>query len=253
MSTPQEQAVSKRYSEAANSREPALCCPTNYDSRFLEAIPPEVVERDYGCGNPTEHLAQGETVLDLGSGGGKNCFIASQIVGETGRVIGVDMNDDMLALANRAAPIVSQRIGYANVEFLRGRIQDLKPLVDDASVDVVISNCALNLVNPAEKQQLFSEIFRVLKPHGRAIISDIVSDKPVPGHMQADPELWSGCISGALEQEAFVSAFRAAGFPQVRVLTRQEAPWQIVEGLEFRSLTVRADKSSQSQEGSCCG
>ena len=104
-----ELAVSDRYSGAAHEREEALCCPVEYDPRYLEAIPDEVLERDYGCGDPSAWLREGETVLDLGSGGGKICFIASQVVGPRGRVIGVDMNDDMLALARRAAPAPSSR------------------------------------------------------------------------------------------------------------------------------------------------
>jgi arsenite methyltransferase len=120
-----EPAVKSRYSGAARQLEPSLCCPTRYDPRYLEAIPAQVLERDYGCGDPSKHLRRGETVLDLGSGSGKICFIASQVVGPEGRVIGVDMNDDMLGLARRSAPEVARRVGYANVTFKKGRIQDL--------------------------------------------------------------------------------------------------------------------------------
>jgi len=120
-----EDATRQRYSAAANAREEALCCPVDYDRTLLEAIPNEVIERDYGCGDPSRYVAANETVLDLGSGGGKICFIASQIVGPEGRVIGVDMNDEMLGLARSSAPIVAENIGHANVEFRRGRIQDL--------------------------------------------------------------------------------------------------------------------------------
>jgi len=200
-----------------------------------------VLERDYGCGDPSRHLAAGEVVLDLGSGGGKICFIASQVVGPTGRVIGVDVNDEMLALARRAAPAVAAAVGHANVEFRKGQIQDLaldldrlsawlsahpvtdlasfaameaevdrqrrsEPLVADASVDAVVSNCVLNLVATEHKSALFSEIFRVLRHHGRAVISDIVSDQVVPDHLRTQPELWSGCISGAFQEDDFLSA-----------------------------------------------
>ena len=112
-----ESAVTERYTGAAHEREEALCCPVDYDPKYLEAIPDDVLERDYGCGDPSAWLREGETVLDLGSGGGKICFIASQVVGPRGRVIGVDMNDDMLALARGAAPVLAERLGYANVEF----------------------------------------------------------------------------------------------------------------------------------------
>ena len=275
-----EQAVAKRYSAGAQAVEAALCCPVDYDPRFLEVIPQEVLDRDYGCGDPSTHLGEGETVLDLGSGGGKIAFIASQVVGASGRVIGVDVNDDMLGLARSAAPKVGEAVGWSNVEFRKGRIQDLRldvaateswlaanpvtdltslaafetetarqrsetPLVADGSVDVVVSNCVLNLVATDLKGQLFAEIFRVLRNGGRAVISDIVSAVEVPDHLRADPELWSGCISGAYEEEAFLRAFERAGFYGVTLDKRDSAPWQVVEGIEFRSVTVVAYKGKQ--------
>jgi len=278
-----EAAVRDAYSEGAQRRVEELCCPVEYDPRFLEVIPDEVIERDYGCGDPSRYLREGETVLDLGSGTGKICFIASQVVGPRGRVIGVDMTAEMLDLARRNAPEVASRIGYANVEFRRGRIQDLaldldaldeelagspatdaaslfaaqalaedlrrtRPMVEDDAVDVVVSNCVLNLVDGQEKPRLFQEIFRVLKRGGRAVISDIVSDEPVPEHMRNDPELWSGCISGALTEDGFLRAFEDAGFHGIRVLVRQAEPWRTVAGIEFRSVTVEAFKG---KEGPC--
>ncbi|MGI9591723.1 MAG: methyltransferase domain-containing protein [Myxococcota bacterium] len=230
-----EQAVRARYGAAAREREDELCCPIDYDPKHLEVIPREVIERDYGCGDPSRYVRPGDTVLDLGSGGGKICFIASQIAGPEGRVIGVDMNDEMLELARRSAPEVAERTGFANVEFLRGRIQDLalpldaldawlaqhpvkhsadlealeaeaerlrreQPQVADESVDLVVSNCVLNLVRPEDKSQLIGEIFRVLRRGGRIAISDIVSDEVVPETLRDDPELWSGCVSGAFHE-----------------------------------------------------
>ncbi|MDQ3315053.1 MAG: methyltransferase domain-containing protein [Verrucomicrobiota bacterium] len=120
-----ESAVRERYAAGAKTPEAKLCCPTDYNPQYLEAIPQEVIERDYGCGDPSQYLRAGETVLDLGSGTGKICFIAAQVVGEKGRVIGVDMTDEMLSVARRNAPIVAERLGFANVEFRKGRIQDL--------------------------------------------------------------------------------------------------------------------------------
>jgi SAM-dependent methyltransferase len=272
--------VRKRYAAGAQTTEARLCCPVDYNTEYLKVIPQEVIERDYGCGDPSKYLRQGETVLDLGSGTGKICFIAAQVVGPNGRVIGVDMTDEMLEVARANAPIVAERIGYANVEFRKGRIQDLalsidlldaelkrrpisdaasflaadelaqdlrvkNPLIADDSIDVVVSNCVLNLVEAHAKRQLFDEIFRVLKTGGRAVISDIVSDEEVPGHLQNDPELWSGCISGALTEEGFVAAFTAAGFYGVQILKRDEQPWQTVEGIEFRSVTIEAFKGKQ--------
>jgi len=115
-----EGAVHARYTAAAVRTEAALCCPVSYEPRYLEAIPAEVLERDYGCGDPSRYVREGDVVLDLGSGGGKICFIAAQIAGPKGLVIGVDVNEEMLALARRAAPLVAERIGFANVEFRRG-------------------------------------------------------------------------------------------------------------------------------------
>ena len=123
-----------------------------------------------------------------------------------------------------------------------------RPLVADGSVDVVISNCVLNLVDNGSKSRMFQEIHRVLRDGGRAVISDIVSDEPVPESLQADPELWSGCISGAFTEEGFLAAFEQAGFHGIRVLERQTEAWQTVEGIEFRSLTVEAFKG---KEGPC--
>ena len=275
-----ETAVRQRYAAGAQAAEAKLCCPVDYNTEYLKVIPQEVIERDYGCGDPSRYLRAGETVLDLGSGTGKICFIAAQVVGASGRVIGVDMTDEMLQVARRNAPVVAERIGYGNVEFRKGRIQDLAldlekldqelkarpitdaasflradelaqelrvkhPLVADESVDVVVSNCVLNLVEAKSKRQLFEEIFRVLKIGGRAVISDIVCDEEVPAHLQSDPELWSGCISGALTEEGFVQAFTDAGFYGVQILKRDQEPWQTVEGIEFRSLTIEAFKGKQ--------
>lgn len=277
------QAVRARYSAAAQAAEPALCCAVVYDPERLRLIPAEVIERDYGCGDPTRHVRAGETVLDLGSGGGKACFLASQAVGPEGRVIGVDVNDEMLALARGANPEFARRLGYENVRFCRGQIQDLRldrdrldawlaehpvrseldyrrleaeierlrrdePLIPDGSVDVVVSNCVLNLVHPEDKAKVFAECFRVLKRGGRVVISDIVSDEEVPEALRLDPELWSGCISGAVQERAFLRAFEEVGFYGVTLLERQEKPWRTVQGIEFRSLTLAAYKG---KDGPC--
>lgn len=277
-----ESAVRKRYAAGAQATEKRLCCPVGYNSDYLKVIPREVIERDYGCGDPSKHLRAGEVVVDLGSGTGKICFIAAQIVGAEGKVIGVDMTDEMLEVARRNAPIVAERLGYTNVEFRKGRIQDLAldlelldrqlqtnpitdaasflaadelaeelrckhPLIASDSVDVVVSNCVLNLVEPKSKRQLFAEIFRVLKNGGRAVISDIVSDEEVPEEMQSDPELWSGCISGALTEEGFLAAFENAGFYGIQIHARDVDPWRAVQGIEFRSVTVEAFKGKQGE------
>lgn len=274
-----EPSVHERYSAASQEREPALCCPVVYDQKYLEIIPQEIIDRDYGCGDPSPYVRSGDTVVDLGSGGGKLCYIISQQVGPEGRVIGVDVNQDMLELAKGYQQEVAAKIGYDNVEFRYGKIQDLaldldqlgdaidqstatgkeralemidlpdrlrseSPMIADDSVDCVVSNCVLNLVAPADRRQLFAEIFRVLKPGGRAAISDIVSDEDVPLDLQVDGELWSGCISGAWREDLFVEEFRDAGFEGIVIDKRQEEAWQTVKGIEFRSVTLLAYKPS---------
>jgi ubiquinone/menaquinone biosynthesis C-methylase UbiE len=278
-----EREVLKRYAEASLQPEAALCCPVSYDPRYLEVIPKEILERDYGCGDPSRYVREGETVLDLGSGGGKICYIASQIVGPRGRVIGVDFNPAMLKLARKHQVKVAKSIGWGNVEFRRGRIQDLRtdldafdgrlakkpiksledyeeaeaarrksgleaPMIADSSVDIVISNCVLNLVRAEDKPQLFREMHRVLKRGGRVAISDIVSDEEVPPKLREDATLWSGCTSGAYQEREFLRAFEAAGFYGVAIDKRDAEPWQTVEGIEFRSVTVTAYKG---KEGPC--
>ena len=277
-----ESIVRQRYAAGAKERSEQLCCPVDYESEYLKVIPREVIERDYGCGDPSRHLREGEVVLDLGSGTGKICFIAAQIVGPKGKVMGVDMTDEMLEVARRNTPIVAERLGYANIEFRKGRIQDLAldlelldrelkrspitdaasflgadelaeelrvkhPLIASDSVDVVISSCVLNLVEPKSKRHLFDEIFRVLKKGGRAVISDIVSDEEVPEEMQQDPELWSGCMSGAFTEEGFLAAFERAGFYGIQILKRDLDPWRTVQGIEFRSVTIEAFKGKQGE------
>jgi ubiquinone/menaquinone biosynthesis C-methylase UbiE len=282
-----EQAVTERYSKAAGSREPALCCPVDYDTRLLRVIPSEILDRDYGCGDPTRYLETGEVVLDLGSGGGKGCYIAAQVVGAAGAVIGVDMNDEMLALAESYRETIGNRLGYQNVTFRKGKIQDLaldlrtlerylsshpvrtlaeldrlehwkerqrrdRPLIPAASVDAVVSNCVINLVRPEHRLQLFTEMHRVLRDEGRTVISDIVCDRHVPDHLQGDPELWSGCLSGAYREDLLLSALEDAGFHGTRILRRNTRPWRIIEGIEFRSVTVAAFKGKPPEPAPTC-
>lgn len=278
-----EAAVLERYGKAAEEVEACLCLPVSYDQALLSVIPGEILEKDYGCGDPSRHVRGGETVLDLGSGSGKACYIISQIVGPKGKVIGVDFNPPMLELARKHRQAIGEKLGYHNVEFRRGKIQDLKtdlelaerylkenpiravadfarfeqfehqirreqPLVADESVDVIVSNCVLNLVRPEDKKQLFAEMYRVLKRGGRAVISDIVSDEPVPEHLARDPELWSACVSGAFQEEEFLRAFEEAKFHGIRLDDYRSEAYQTVEGIEFRAVTVTAYKG---KEGPC--
>lgn len=273
----QENAVLERYSEGANERQEALCCPVDYQTELLKLLPNEIIEKDYGCGDPSRYVQEGDTVLDLGSGSGKICYMAAQLVGEKGKIIGVDMNDDMLALARKYQNEMAEKLGSDRVEFLKGKIQDLvldvaameswladnpvataeqlaaldewksrqrkqSPLVADNSVDLVISNCVLNLVNDAEKQQLVNEIFRVVKPGGRIAISDIISDEAIPEHLKNDKQLWSGCISGAFQEQEMLQMFLDVGFQVLSYDKWSEEPWQTVEEIEFRSVTLTAVK-----------
>ncbi|MDJ0636346.1 MAG: methyltransferase domain-containing protein [Xenococcaceae cyanobacterium MO_188.B29] len=278
-----ETAVIERYQAGARQQQPSLCCPTEYAGNYLEILPEEIIAKDYGCGDPTRYVNEGETVVDLGSGAGKNCYILAQKLGAKGKIIGVDFNDEMLSLARKYQSEIASKLGYQNTEFVKGKIQDLKlnlakvqtwltnnpitsieevsnyetecdrlrsqePLIADNSVDVVISNCVLNLVRPQDKQQLFAEIFRVLKRGGRAVISDIVCDENPTSTILNDPELWSGCISGAFREDMFLKMFEEAGFYGLEILKREEQPWQVVDGIEFRSMTIRAYKG---KEGEC--
>ncbi len=272
-----EKSVLERYSMGAESAQPSLCCAVEYDTDLLRLLPDEVIEKDYGCGDPSRYIREGDVILDLGSGSGIICYIAAQLVGERGSVIGVDMNDDMLALARKYQTEMARKIGSDRVSFRKGYIQDLKldleavdrylfhhpivnsaalakftdwkseqrlrsPLIADNSVDLVVSNCVLNLVEERDKRSLVDEIFRVTKPGGRVAIADIVSDEVVPEHLKADPILWSGCIAGAMQEQSFVSAFVSAGFQGVCIARWDDSPWQSIEGIEFRSVTVTAFK-----------
>lgn len=275
-----ESEVRRRYAEGANEVQPGLCCPTSYDPRYLAVLPNEIIEKDYGCGDPTVHVNEGEIVLDLGAGVGKACYILSQRVGSKGKVIGVDFNNAMLVLARKHMDAIAGKTGYYNVRFVRARIQDLAldldaaqgwlnrnyvtqiedfgaydaectrlrrecPAIPSDSVDVVVSNCVLNLVRAADKERMFGEIFRVVKVGGRAVISDIVCDEEPTERIKNDPELWSGCIAGAIREDRFVEMFIDAGFYGCEIIERKPEAWQTIDGIEFRSITVRAFKGKQ--------
>ena len=272
-----ESAVLERYSECIQGRVEPPCCPVNYDQDLLKIIPREIVDRDYGCGDPSLYIQAGDVVLDLGSGSGKICYMAAQLVGDKGRVIGIDMNDNMLALARKYQPDIAKVLGEDRVEFRKGYIQNLaldvaemeawlqdhpvtnteslaaledwkaeqrdhRPMIPDNSIDLVISNCVLNLVSDDQKRRMVEEIFRVVKPGGRIAISDIVSDEPVPRALKEDRLLWSGCIAGAFTEQAMLDEFQQAGFQAVCYNKWSAEPWQVLAGIEFRSVTITATK-----------
>ena len=238
--------VREFYGDVAEEPKAELCCPVQPESDDLAHIPPEVVERFYGCGSPVAAavVVPGETMVDLGSGAGIDCFITAKKVGADGRVYGIDMTDQMLAVAQDYQPRVAAALGYDAVEFRRGYLEQIS--LDAATADVVTSNCVINL--SADKPRVLREIWRVLKDHGRAVIADIVSDREVPPKMRADGQLWGECISGALTEDAFLSALERAGFYGVSVL--RKSFWREVEGCRFYSVTVRSYKFEK--QAGCC-
>ena len=230
--------VREFYGNAAEQPKAELCCPVQPAAEDLTHIPVEIVERFYGCGSPVTAatLGEGETMVDLGSGAGIDCFIAAKKVGPGGRVYGIDMTDQMLTVAEDCRSKVVDALGYDVVEFRKGYLEQI-PL-DDATADVVTSNCVINLSH--DKQRVLREIWRVLNDHGRTVIADIVSDREVPPRMRLDGQLWSECISGALTEEAFLAAFERAGFYGISILNKSF--WREVDGCKFYSFTVRGYK-----------
>ena len=216
---------------------------------ILKDIHPDVVARFYGCGSPIPPELTGRTVLDLGSGSGRDCFILSKLVGPAGRVIGVDMTPEQLDTARRHVGYHMERFGFPrpNVEFLSGYIEDLKSLgIENDSVDVVVSNCVINL--SPDKQRVFSEIFRVLKPGGELYFSDVFADRRIPTHLAEDPVLLGECLGGALYIEDFRRLLAGVGCLDHRVVSSSRlaltdpAIEQKTGMIGFHSLTVRAFK-----------
>jgi SAM-dependent methyltransferase len=268
--TDMKSAIQEKYGKAAQGVSTGGCCGGDcgdpitanlYSDTETSALPKEAVAASLGCGNPTAltELRAGETVLDLGSGGGIDVLLSARRVGPSGKAYGLDMTDEMLALAraNQA------RAGATNVEFLKGEIEAI-PLPDN-SVDVVISNCVINL--STDKSRVLREAFRVLRPGGRFAVSDVVVRGPVPDEVRRNVELWVGCVAGALDESEYVAKLAAAGFADVSV-----EPWRVYDlaqarefltdaGVDpevvasqsegkFASAFIRATKPAAS---SCCG
>ncbi|MFQ5736568.1 MAG: methyltransferase domain-containing protein [Thermodesulfobacteriota bacterium] len=242
-------SVSEFYSSAAVKPDESLCCAESYCEADVSHIPGEVLEISYGCGSPVTmaDIEEGETVVDLGSGGGIDCFIAAKMVGTKGKVYGVDMTDEMLLKAQGAAPKVARNLGYDIVDFKKGYLEEI-PLGKEAA-DVVTSNCVINLSN--DKGRVMEEIYRVLRHNGRFCISDIVSDKDVPGHIRADRKLWGECLSGALKENEFMKAAAAAGFYGLHVVSR--SLYRELEGIRFYSVTLKGYKFNKGAECAYAG
>jgi arsenite methyltransferase len=265
-------AVKKRYGQAALRlvASGSSCCSGGandpitsnlYGADQTSQLPDQAVQASLGCGNPTAlaQLNPGETVLDLGSGGGIDVLLSARRVGPTGKAYGLDMTDEMLALAREN----KLKSGIENVEFLKGEIENI-PLPDN-SVDVIISNCVINL--SADKDRVLREAFRVLKPGGRFAVSDVVVTGDVPQEIRRHVELWVGCIAGALQDSEYTSKLAAAGFESIgieptRVYTIEDArQFLTAQGIDvdaiapavegkFKSAFIRAVKPAKKE---CCG
>ncbi|MDH5635146.1 MAG: arsenite methyltransferase [Candidatus Bathyarchaeota archaeon] len=240
-----KQHVKKHYAEVAKGTsccDVSTCCgPSSrasyakmigYSDEELKALPESVTGTVAGCGNPTAlaELKEGDVVLDLGSGGGIDAFLAAKKVGPKGRVIGVDMTEEMVQLAKDNA----ERMKVENVEFRLGEIENL-PLEDEI-FDVLISNCVINL--SPDKDKVFGEAFRVLKPGGRVLISDIVTQGELPDEIRENPEMWAACIAGALDEKVYLQKIMNAGFEKVEVIAKNDFMGMV------SSIKVRAYKRS---------
>jgi ubiquinone/menaquinone biosynthesis C-methylase UbiE len=227
--------VSKQAEQASCCGPSQEACDCTGAARFYSAeeladLPDSVADASLGCGNPLAiaEIHEGEVVLDLGSGGGIDVFLAARRVGPEGRVIGLDMTTDMIKLARRNA----KKVGATNVDFRYGEMEDI-PL-PDASVDAVISNCVINL--SPDKDAVFSEVYRVLKPGGRMSVSDIVVDGQLPQAIRQNLESWAGCIAGALDERDYLGKIERAGFKEVEVLSRDYS--EIDEAAEWEDVQV---------------
>jgi len=200
-----------------------------YEAELLEALP-EGVNLGLGCGNPiaTAELREGESVLDLGSGPGMDCFLAAKAVGPSGQVIGIDMTPEMIDRAQKNATA----LGLDHVEFRLAEIEDL-PL-EDESVDVVLSNCVLNL--STQQKQVYREVFRVLRPGGRLSISDIIALQPLPSELQEELALYTACIAGAVQREELLASLKSAGFEEIEVEISEESRLRIDDWLPGRGM-----------------
>lgn len=229
----------------------SACCSIDAMPQYLKtlmaSLHPEVVERFYGCGSPLPPALAGKTVLDLGCGSGRDCYLLSRLVGPSGRVIGVDMTPEQLEIAMRHRDWHAQRFGYANIEFLHGHIENLTTVgIADDSIDVVVSNCVINL--SPEKPRVLAEIFRVLKPGGELYFSDVFADRRIPGELRQDPVLLGECLAGALYWEDFRRMLQVLGCPDVRIVKQNPISLDDpdiahkIGMVKFKSVTVRAFK-----------
>ena len=247
-----KQHVKERYAKVATGKTccgGSTCGPSNsqtllakaigYSNQELKNLPTSVTKAVAGCGNPTAlaDLNEGEVVLDLGSGGGIDAFLAAKKVGPKGKVIGVDMTEEMIQRAKATA----SKHGYTNVEFRLGEIENLP--VEDESVDAIISNCVINLA--PDKLKVFQEAYRVLKPNGRLMVSDLVTEEALPEEVRKSFDAWAECIAGALIKADYLDKIKQAGFTNVKILSQKPYTIDISQQLKGKitSIQVEAHKS----------
>ena len=233
------------YGIRAESPDDLILNPVSVDPSMSEFIPEFAMKRRYGCGSPVSkaNLRKGQTLVDLGCGSGVELFVAAKAVGPSGKAVGVDMTPKMIELANAASAHVRKELGFNNIHFALGHIEDI-PLPNDFA-DVVISNCVVNL--SSNKRRVFSEMFRILKPAGRLLISDVVCETEAPLEIRTDPKLSGECLGGALRQDYLFTMLRDTGFTDSFVINR--FPYRTVDGHQFFSLTFQAAKPSQPRCG----
>jgi len=250
------ESIKKYYGEILkdkNDLKTGACCPVDsmpeHLKQIIEKIHPDVQDRFYGCGSPIPPLIEGKTVLDLGCGTGRDCFILSKLVGPNGKVIGIDMTESQLTVAKRYAKYHQVQFGLPNINtvFIQGMMEDLASIgIMNNSIDVVISNCVVNL-SPF-KERVFSEIFRVLKPGGELYFSDIFADRRIPQELQNDPVLLGECLGGALYREDFRRIMEKTGFRDHRITHSNRVDLEDEEIIRkigmvnFTSETIRAFK-----------
>ncbi len=254
--------VQEYYSERVKSTDDLqtnACCtlapPPPHIKDALDLVHDEVQEKYYGCGLTIPYELEGLRILDLGSGSGRDCFIASKLVGENGFVVGVDMTDEQLAVANKHIDYHTEKFGYktANVRFLKGNIERLDELdLEPGTFDLIISNCVVNLA--VDKQKVLNDAFKLLKPGGEMYFSDVYSDRRIPTSLQKDPVLWGECLSGALYWNDFLKMARKAGFTDPRTVSNQaisienEEVERKVGDISFFSVTYRLFKIDRLEE-----